>query len=66
MISNQMETEDNLISLIEMINQKYFYGSSTIDNQTKIEKIQNVTLDEIQAAAKTLITDSIVIYGKDK
>lgn len=66
MISNQMDTEDNLISLIETINQKYFYGSSSIDNLSKIEKIKNVTYDDIKQAASTLITDSIVLFGKDR
>lgn len=66
MISNQMDTEDNLISLIETINQKYFYGSSSIDNLSKIEKIKNVTYDDIKQAACTLITDSIVLFGKDR
>lgn len=66
MITNQMDTEDNLISLIETINQKYFYGSSSIDNFSKIEKIKNVTYDDIKQAASTLITDSIVLFGKDR
>ncbi len=66
MISNQMDTEDNLISLIETVNQKYFYGNSSIDNKTKIEKIKKVTYDDIIAAAETLIVDSIVLFGKDK
>ena len=65
MISNQLEIEDNLISLIEIINQKYFYGSSSIDNVNKIEKIKNVTADEIIEAAKKLTIDSIVLFGKD-
>ena len=66
MISNQLEIEDNLISLIELINQKYFYGNSSLDNLTKIKKINNVTEEDLIEVSKKIITDTVIILGKDK
>ncbi len=65
MISEQMEAEDNLISLIEIVNQKYFYQNKIISNQKKIDKINNVTEEDIIEVAKSLLLDTIVLVGKE-
>ena len=65
MISEQMEAEDNLISLIEIVNQKYFYQNKIISNQKKIDKINNITEEDIIEVAKSLLLDTIVLVGKE-
>lgn len=64
MISEQMEAEDNLISLIEIVNQKYFYPNKTISNQLKIDRINNIKVEELISAAYYLNLDTVLLVGE--
>lgn len=64
MISEQMEAEDNLISLVEIINQKYFYPNKIISNELKIDRINKVTKEELIEVSKHLELDTVLLVGK--
>ena len=64
MVAEQLDAADNMLSLIEFVNQKNFFGKNIISNEEKIDKINNITSNDIIAAAKYLKLDTIVLVGK--
>ena len=65
LITEQLDADDNLLSLIEVVNQKYFFEKNTITNEEKIARINGVSADDIINASKKLKLDTVVLVGKE-
>lgn len=65
LINEQLEADDNLLSLLEVINQKSIFNKNIISNDEKIKKIKSITKGEIVSACNTLKIDTIIIVGKE-